>query len=267
MRNDAALVAALNNDWSPESLRAVALRVAEEIRLTGLERPVTVAHLPHSAVGNHLREWERHWDQVDWRLAHLLAPALALALAPAPASGSATQHRGSLFDCARIGQNINKYGGTEFCFQTPAFDVTYALHERQVPLPSDWDSWAPPGPGCRSSLFQMRPRWGRERHTGEAKEKALYTKARSEEGSTYAKELAAFHSAFVQTRKKTLDELLGLFPKPRVWIRRDTQSSLCSFARYLNIRKALLEPKTPLRGCRMYDKALVWPESEVKQKR
>ena len=116
------LVTFLRCDWSPASLRSVALRVADDIRGEGVERPVTAAHLPHSAVSNDRADTERHWDLVDWRLAHLLAPVLGSALIVP--DGRA----GSLSDFAWIAHHIGQYGGTEFLLKTPALDIVLAFH-------------------------------------------------------------------------------------------------------------------------------------------
>ena len=249
---------ALQHGWSPRSLRTVAMTVADEIRSEGKERPVRIPHLPHKAVGNNLAEFQRHWDEVDWHLAHLLAPALASALAPAPASGSAARYPGCLSDAARIGINIRTFGGTEFCFQTPVLDVAHALQHKKIPFPSDWETWAPPGPGCRAALFQMRPRWQRERD-GEIMDRAVYADSKSQAAAAYKDDLAAFHAHFIRKNKKTLDDLQAMFPQPRKWLLRDSQSSLCAFSRYLKIRQAIVEPSTHLKACRMYDKVPTWP--------
>ena len=55
-----SLAKLLKKDWSPESLRAVALQVAQTVHRQAGERPVTLAHMPHSLVGDCLAEWERH---------------------------------------------------------------------------------------------------------------------------------------------------------------------------------------------------------------
>ena len=78
----------------------------------------------------------------------------------------------------------------------------------------------------------MRPRWHRERD-GISMDKAVYASSKSKTAAAYGHELTSFHDEFCRKHRKTLDELLGLFQQPRKRIRRDSQSSLCTFFQIL----------------------------------
>ena len=248
---------ALQEDWSPESLRWVALSVANQIRIERKERAVTEAHLPHSAVPDHLSGCSAHWGDVDWLQAHLSASSIAAALCP-PAFGSGSRQLGLLKNAARVGQHITGFGGTQFLLQIPLFDVVTAFESQGVARPYDWASWSPPGPGCRATLFQLRPRWQRE-HNGEAFEASLYSAVHTPAGREYEAELDTVHAHFMATAKVELEQLLQTFPAPRNWTRRDTQASLCAFSRYLHVRRSLLDPSVPLVKARIYANAPTWP--------
>ena len=248
----------LKQDWSPDTLRWAAMRVADELRLEGSEHPVTQAHLPHSAVGNTAVDCSRHWDAVDWRFLHIAAYSIASALFP-PASGSgATRPAGLLEDAAHVARHINGFGGTQFCLQIPLCDIVAAATSKSLRYPRDWTDWSPPGPGCRASLFAMRPRWRRERD-GEAYDKSLYSHAGSKEAREYEIELATFHEHFVSSKKAELQGLLNMFPDTASWTRRDSQASLCAFSRYLHVRQGLFLQSEALVKCRMYANAPAWP--------
>ena len=137
------------------------MSVANQIRIERKERAVTEAHLPHSAVPDHLSGCSAHWGDVDWLQADLSASSIAAALCP-PAFGSGSRQLGLLKNAARVGQHITGFGGTQFLLQIPLFDVVTAFESQGVARPYDWASWSPPGPGCRATLFQLRPRWQRE---------------------------------------------------------------------------------------------------------
>ena len=249
----------LKQDWSPDTLRWVAMRVADELRLEGGEHPVTQAHLPHSAVGNTVLDCSRHWDAVDWRFLHIAAYSIASALFP-PASGSgATRPAGLLEDAAHVARHINGFGGTQFCLQIPLCDIVATATSKGLRYPKDWTDWSPPGPGCRASLFAMRPRWRRERD-GEAHDKSLYSHAGTKEAREYEMELTTFHEHFVNSKKAELQGLLNMFPDTASWTRRDSQASLCAFSRYLQVRKGLLLQSEALVKCRMYTNAPAWPD-------
>ena len=91
-------------------------------------------------------------------------------------------------------------------------------------------------------------------------DRAVYADSKSQAAAAYKDDLAAFHAHFIRKNKKTLDDLQAMFPQPRKWLLRDSQSSLCAFSRYLKIRQAIVELSTHLKACRMYDKAPTWPE-------
>ena len=137
---------------------------------------------------------EAHWEGVDWKYIHLIASGAASILARPDG------RPGCMDDFAYVMHRASGLGGTEFLLKTPLIDTVLALHKHGVPLPADWNEWAPPGPGCRCALHAMRPRWRRQAPDGTPIDVDAYAHARSAAAAQYEAELTQFHNSFIAAK-------------------------------------------------------------------
>ena len=59
------------------------------------------------------------------------------------------------------------------------------------------------GSRLSAALFQMRPRWQRERD-GEITDRAMYADSKSQAAAAFKDDLAAFHAHFIREEKEDL---------------------------------------------------------------
>ena len=232
-------------------LQELAIKEASWMRQRG-QRPVIRAHLPHSAVADTREGNVQHFSSVDWRF-------LALTLPVAGATLCGTTSATGMADFVHVVRHCSGLGGTEFLLKTPLLDTVLTLHQQGVPLPGDFATWAPPGPGCRCALHLMRDRWRRRDDDARAH---AYTSAHGADGIAYSEELLSFHTSLLEAKGGEIAELLaqypGVLPAGRVWTVHDSQFVLCAFWRYTEVRQALVK-SSALPGIRLYAHALTWP--------
>ena len=210
---------------------------------------VTRAHLPHSAVADTKEGIIAHFRSLDWKYLGLVV-------------GSLGEHLAGTVPCmdsvANIAHRAAGLGGTEFLLKTPLLDAVLACHGRGLTLPSDFESWAPAGPGARCALFVMR-----ERHrTRNVDSRDLaYKSAHSADGQQFRAELLQFHQELLLACPE-ITELLSRYPHrlplDRPWTVHDTQFVLCAFWRYHQVRAALVE-RLDWPCVRLYSNARAWP--------
>ena len=153
-------------------------------------------------------------------------------------------------------------GGTELQEMTAMRDVVRAVTNAEIgPCPADYDTRAPPGPGarCALDLFETPTHKAMTDADIQRIHNQHYCSRKTEAGAKYQDRLDTIH-AWLVNEWPYRQTLFNLLPEGRIWAKRDTQSSLCLFWKYMCWRSALVHGDPLITPPRVYDNRPAWDE-------
>ena len=163
--------------------------------------------------------------------------------------------------CARadaILQRIPSLGGTGLLRKGPLRRAVRVMVSTGLvsDLPTDWPTYAPPGPGCRATVDDLQLAASSHHAVQVAKAGAHYSSSPAITAS-YERKLLELHNWLGEDRRRAFEEVSG-----RPWLLHNTQCACCYFSKYSKVRRALLDESRDVPNrVRFYKNASGWQES------